>query len=107
MNQTTDQPPADADVITPVGRRFIVLWSAFLVALFVVAGIVLASGQHRHKVASIEQQAAQVDPQAVEPGLTSADAALPAGARPVEVTTGIYVERIIAVSVKDFEWKVE
>jgi hypothetical protein len=107
MSQPIDNPPLGADVITPEGRRFVVLWSGFLIALFVVAGIVLASGQHRHRLAAIEQQAAQVDPQAVEPGLTSADTALPEGAHPVEVTTGIYVERIIAVSVKDFDWKVE
>src|SRR5262245_28483838 len=107
MNQTTEHPSAGPDTITPGGWRFVVLWSGFLVSLFVVTGIVLVSGQHRHKLAAVEQQSAQIDPQAVEPGLTSADSALPAGAQPVEVTTGIYVERIIAVSVKDFEWKVE
>src|SRR5882724_2492950 len=107
MNQTFDKPSSVADVVTPWGRRFVVLWSAFLVALYVVAGIVLVSGQHRHKLAAIEQQFAQIDPQAVEPGLTSADSALPDGSQPVAVTAGVYVERIIAVSVKDFEWKVE
>jgi hypothetical protein len=107
MNQTSANPTPDADVVTARARGFVALWAALLVALFVVAGVVLASGQHRHKLAAVEQQAAQIDPQAVEPGLTAADSELPEGAHPVEVTTGIYVERIIAVSIKDFEWKVE
>jgi hypothetical protein len=107
MNPPINNPHADADVVTAAGRRFVALWSLFLIALFAVAGIFLASGQHRHKQAAVEHQAAQIDPQAVEPGLTAADATLPEAAHSVEVTTGIYVERIIAVSVKDFEWKVE
>ena len=107
MSQTTENLPSHADVVTPAGRRFVALWAGLLISVFLVAGVVLASGQRRHKLAATEQQAAQLDPQAVEPGLTAADSAIPAGARPVEVTTGIYVERIIAVSIKDFEWKVE
>jgi len=107
MNQPTANPTPDADVVTARGRGLVALWGALLIGIFIVSGMVLASGERRHKLAAVEQQAAQIDPQAVEPGLTAAEAELPEDARPVEVTTGIYVERIIAVSIKDFEWKVE
>src|SRR5262245_56032923 len=107
MSPSSDSPGPDTDVVTAGGRRFVIVWSGLLVVLFLVAGALLAPGPRRHKLEGIQQQLAQMDPQATEPGLTSADAALPEGARPIEVTTGIYVDRIIAVSVKDFEWKVE
>ena len=92
---------------TARGRLFLATWALFLFLAFLVPGILLGSAQRLHKFESSEQQRAQIDPQAREPGLTAADSSVPEGARPVEVTAGVYVERIIALSIKDFEWKVE
>src|SRR5204863_9858911 len=89
------------------GKRFLAVWSLLLISVFCAAGVLLVSAQHRHRFESAEQQREQVDRAAAERGLTAADPDLPEGSRPTEVTTGIYVERIIALSVKAFEWKVE
>jgi hypothetical protein len=107
MNPPVEKTERSTDAVTSRGRPFLAAWVLLLLALFAAAGVLLVSAQRRHKLASIEQQRAQIDPEAAEPGLTAADSALPEGARPVEVTTGIYVERIIALSIKDFDWKVE
>jgi hypothetical protein len=107
MQPPADQPVRSAPAATAHGQRFLAAWALILVGLFVGAGVLLVGAQSRQKLASIEQQRSQVNPDAAEAGLTSADGALPPGTRPLEVVTGIYVERIIALSVKDFEWKVE
>jgi hypothetical protein len=95
------------DGATARGRLFLAAWALFLFLAFLVPGILLGSAQRLHKFESRQQQRAQIDPEAREPGLTAADSSLPEGTTPVEVTAGVYVERIIALSIKDFEWKVE
>lgn len=102
-------PPADQNAAKGAarGRLLLAVWALLLTAVFVAAGVLLVSAQRRHKQASIDQQRTEIIRDAAEPGLTAADAVLPEEARPVEVTTGIYVERILALSIKDFHWKVE
>jgi hypothetical protein len=107
MDRPSEKSDPGADVLTPAGRRFLAAWSLLLIGLFAAAGVLLFSVERGHKLESVLQQRAQIDREAAEPGLTAAESGLPQGARPVEVTIGIYVERIIALSVKDFEWKVE
>ncbi len=105
MNHSaSDRNPND---VTPRGRHFLAAWALLLIVLLVAAGVLVVSAQRRHKLAANETQRTQIDRDAAEPGLTAADSALPEGAQPVEITTGIYVERIIALSIKEFEWKVE
>lgn len=57
--------------------------------------------------AAAGRHAARLDPAADEPGVTSADRMLSADARPTLVTVGIYVDRILELSVKDVGWTVE
>jgi hypothetical protein len=85
------------------GRGVLAAWTLFLIGLFAAAGVLLIAAQ----LASIEQHGAQINPEAPEPGLTAADSALLESTRPLEVTTGIYLERILSLSVRDFEWQVE
>jgi hypothetical protein len=107
MNSPLEKTDFGANRLSPGGKRFLAVWALLLVTVFVAAGVLLVQAQRRHKFESVEQQHEQIDQAAAERGLTAAEPALPQGARPTQVTAGIYVERIIALSVKDFEWKVE
>lgn len=82
-------------------RRLLRLWTAGLVALFLGFGIVAVTAQLRDRRAAVERYRARLDPNAAEPGLTAPETALPPGATPVQVSTGIYLDRIADLSVRD------
>src|SRR5262249_36544188 len=57
--------------------------------------------------AAADRHAARMDANADEPGVTAADRILPPGANPTLVSAGIYVDRILELSVKEVHWSVE
>lgn len=107
MSENAANLALQPDVVTREGRRFVLCWGLFLVAAFVVAGSWLVSCEWHHSREAGARHRAQMDPALPDPGLTAPEPTNPPEARPVIVTVGAYVERIIAISVKDFEWKVE
>lgn len=88
-------------------RRLLSVWGVFLAVLFLASGTFLFQTMRANRQAAAERHAVRLDPDADEPGVTSADRALPADAKPTHVTSGVYVDRIIELSVKDVSWTVE
>jgi hypothetical protein len=90
-----------------VKRYWLGLWALLLVAMFLAAGLLLVQSMRTNRKASAARHAARIDPAADDAGVTSADRTLPADAKPVEVVAGIYVDRILELSVKQVGWTVE
>ena len=93
--------PADpsAETVPPARLGAIIhLWATAVIVLMVVAGFVMVSGAYLDKVAAIERHAARSDP---APMPTA-----PAGsaAPPVEVKVGLYLDRVVNLSVKETGW---
>jgi hypothetical protein len=102
---TTD--PATTKRMSPWSRAWLGAWSAFLVVLFASIGLYLVQLVRVNRVAAAQRHAVRMDPAGDEPGVTAADRALPADARPTDVFAGVYVDRILSLSVKDVSWTVE
>ena len=67
----------------------------------------MVGANYNNKQNAIFEQTARMTPNMTEPGLTVGDMNLPANATPTEVTSGIYVDRISALSLKDSSWTVD
>jgi hypothetical protein len=83
------------------------LWCIFLIAIFLGVGLYFIQSMRANQRAAADRHAARMDPNADEPGVTAADRALPPGANPTLVSAGVYVDRILELSVKDVHWAVE
>jgi len=88
-------------------RRWLTAWACFLAVLFLAAGVFLFQTMRANQKAAAERHAVRLDANADEPGVAAADRALPPDAKPTLVTAGIYVDRILELSVKDVSWTVE
>src|SRR5262245_11783871 len=93
-----------ASGITAGGRRFVVVWALGMVALFVIVGGAATLAQYRSRQSSLERHAARTDPTLPDPGVTAAETEPPANANSVKVQAGIYVDRVVQLSVKDATW---
>ena len=102
---TADRPATDA--LTPRNRLGLAAWAALVVGLFLAAGLPFVHTLRANRQAAADRHAARIDPAADEPGVTAADRDLPPGATPTRVTAGVYVDRILQLSVKDVSWTVE
>lgn len=91
----------------PSSRALIALWTIGVGGLVLFVSIQIATGMYQNRKAADKRHAERMDASVLESGLEAKDAELPAGARPVMVTTGIYVDRIIELSVKETAWKVD
>jgi hypothetical protein len=90
------------------GHKFgLFLWVLAVALLMLVVAVRLVSDADNHRLKSISQQAQQMDPTRPDPGVTAADMSLPANAQPTKVTAGIYVDRIVELSIKDTGWTVD
>lgn len=97
--------PSDAGKI-----RLIVLWCGLLVLGYVAATLVMADVLRDQKESAIARHAARLDPNKVEAGLTATETQkLDLGREPrnIKVKTGIYVDRIFEVVLRDIRWKVD
>ncbi|MGI8898657.1 MAG: hypothetical protein ACR2IB_09720 [Pyrinomonadaceae bacterium] len=97
----------ERDKITPAERRNIWIWVIMLVVLFAAAGVLSAGVVYKNKIASIERHSDRMNPDVSEGGTKPPPTALPAGANPLKAQAGIYVDRIIDLSVKDARWTVD
>lgn len=103
MSQTTTSDGG----ITRAGRRFVTAWGVSLALLSLAGGCYITFLEHRNKVASAARHQARVDPKATEPGKTEAETTPPPGEEgrtPADVRVGIYVDRIVELSMKDSAW---
>lgn len=82
-------------------------WAIGLILYFAVAGSWTVLAQHRSRVQAAQRHQARMDPAAADHGATPPDLGLPPGAEPTLVQAGIYVDRIIELSVKEGYWTVE
>lgn len=99
---------ADArDAITADGRRRIQLWALLLLVVFTTAGVLTAWAMYGNKLASIQRHNERMRPEVGEGGRTPPPVALPAGAAPVRVLAGIYLDRIVELSIKEVGWTVD
>jgi hypothetical protein len=93
--------------ITTASRIFLIAWGLSVAALLAAVGGLTIGPLYKQRNASAERHAARMDARAPDPGVTSADFDLPAGASPVEVTAGVYVDRVSEFSVREGTWTVD
>jgi hypothetical protein len=96
-----------AGMLEPADWRLYRFWLVVLSSVYLLAGVTLAPRFASMRRASADRHQARMDPIASEPGLTPADLTEPAGAEPALVDVGIYVERIVEISIKDASWTVD
>lgn len=85
----------------------IVLLLVGVTTLLTVIGVMLVSMEHKNKTDSQLYYQERMDPVHTEPGLTLADTAKMKGLTPIQVITGIYVDRIVELSIRDRSWSVD
>ncbi len=87
-------------------RNIVLLVGGFTAFALIACGL-LVSMEFRHKTSSRVLYRERMDPRLTEPGFTPADTVLPAGVQPVPVAVGVYVDRIVELSMKDLSWTVD
>lgn len=90
--------------ITSAGKRFVILWSAAVLTIFIFLGIFSVSTVNKYREEAAARHEARINPHAVEPGKTAAEDKLPEGANPRKVTVGIYMDGISEISILDSTW---
>jgi len=104
----SNQRQAAADRVINRGERlFLAAWLAGLSLLLAIAGCLAVFPVRNEALAVAGRHRDRMDPSAPDPGTTSPDRQLPAGAIPTPVTAGIYVDRIVDLSIKDASWTVD
>jgi hypothetical protein len=78
-----------------------------VISALVVVGALLVSLEYQNKSTSRLYYKQRMDPQQTEPGLTTADTSLQWNATPAKVYTGIYVDRIVEISMRELSWTVD
>jgi hypothetical protein len=85
----------------------IVLLLAGVTALLAVIGIMLVSMEYNNKRLSQLYYRERMDPLLTEPGLTQADTSSGGKGQQKIVYTGIYVDRIVELSMRELSWTVD
>lgn len=103
---TDEQTERAEDTRAEAAREswFLRIWVAALLVLLIATGILTALSMYRNKTAAVERHNERMDPDIGEGGKTPPPKALPAGATPLTVTAGVYLDRIIELSVKEVGW---
>ena len=103
----SDEPKGQMDkrdIITPDEHRNIWIWAIMLIALFSAIGIVTTWDVYQDELAATQRHDDWMNPDVGEGGTTPPPAALPAGANPLRVDGGIYLDRIPDLSLQDSSW---
>jgi len=107
VSDEPNEPAGDEQTITSAERRNLRLWAILLIVLFTAVGILATWSLYKNKVASVKRHDDRMNPDVGEGGRRPPPTALPAGAAPVRVTAGIYLDRIVELSVKEVGWTVD
>jgi len=106
-NSTRPSQTTHRSTITASGYILIAVWTATLVFLALIGGYWAVSAGYMSRITSMAKHKDRVDPNASEAGKTAAEKSPPPGHEndiPVDVYVGLYVDRIIEISVKDTGW---
>ena len=107
MSDEQNEQPDDRRANTAYERRNIRIWAAVLLVLLTVVGVLAVWSMYSNRVAAIKRQNDRMNADVGEGGRQAPPAALPAGAAPVRVLAGIYLDRIVELSVKEVGWTVD
>lgn len=107
MSDEHNTPVDERDKITSADRRNIWIWAIMLVVLFSAVTAITAGAVYRNKLDAVARHSERMNPDVGEGGTKPPLTALPAGANPVRVQAGIYVDRIIDLSVRESRWTVD
>ncbi|MGI8837026.1 MAG: hypothetical protein ACR2H4_10365 [Pyrinomonadaceae bacterium] len=105
MSDEHNQEVDERDTITAAERRNLWIWAIMLVVLFAAATVITAGSVYKNKIAAIERHNDRMNPEVGEGGTKPPPTTVPVGANPVRA--GIYVDRIIDLSVKEASWTVD
>jgi hypothetical protein len=92
------------DTITPDEHRNIWIWAIMLVALFIAIGVVTTGDVYKDELATNQRHDDWMNPDVGEGGTKPPPVALPAGANPLRVDGGIYLDRIPDLSEQTSSW---
>jgi hypothetical protein len=107
MSDEQAEATVERDRITSTDRRNVWLWAIMLVLLFFIIGIFTVWAVYKNKVAATKRHEDRMNPSIGEGGMKPPPIAVPEGANPVRVQAGIYVDRIVELSVKEAGWTVD
>jgi hypothetical protein len=107
MSDEQDESTDERDLITPTERKNVWLWAILLIVLFIVIGIFTVWAEYKNKAAATRRHQDRMSPDVGEGGTKPPSTALPEGAAPVRVQAGIYVDRVVELSVKEAGWTVD
>ncbi|HWT00959.1 MAG TPA: hypothetical protein VN256_11995 [Pyrinomonadaceae bacterium] len=107
MSDESNEQAEEKQTVTAAERKKIYLWAVLLVVLFATVGILAVWSMQKNKVGSIKRHDDRMNPDVGEGGRQPPPSALPAGAAPLRVTAGIYLDRIVELSVKEVGWTVD
>lgn len=80
-------------------------WAIVLILILLVIGTAVTWFTYSNTLSELVNIEEQINPSVIEPGYTAADYTVPATAE--KVTTGIYIDRIKSISLKDNLWTVD
>ena len=109
-NLTYPKKSTPDTTISAGGCALITLWTVGILLLALIGGYWAVSAGYTSRAASIEKHKARVDPNVTEAGKTAAEKSPPPGHEndiPVDVQVGLYVDRIVEISVRDTGWTVD
>lgn len=107
MSDESNEQAEERQTISADERKKIRLWAILLIVLFTAVGIIAGWSLYKNKAASGKRHDDRMNPNVGEGGRQPPPVALPAGAAPVRVTAGIYLDRIVELSVKEVGWTVD
>jgi len=97
----------NADALTRRGHIFLATWTAGLLLLVMCMAWLAIIPIRSEALASAGRHQARLNPLVADPGVTLPELELPPDSTPTRVNAGIYVDRIVALSIKDASWTVD
>src|SRR5690349_12613973 len=85
----------------------VVLLLAIFTVILMIVGTTLVAMMYKNQQENQLHYRERMDPLQTEPGLTPADTTSLKGVQPINVTTGIYVDRIEELSMRELSWTVD
>ena len=97
----------ERNTITRIERRNIWIWAIALLVLFGAVGAIASRAVYKNKIDAIHRHNDRMNPEVGEGGTKPPPTALHEGENPVRAQAGIYLDRIIDLSVKEAKWTVD